>query len=94
MDRNAEASKPLFDAASRSVTILGNGAKTKSVGVFEPAHIRAGKILPFAVTYGPVVTPPKTVPDPVTLAPQSCEDNDDEDHAFHFVIVPDGEDLA
>jgi hypothetical protein len=32
VDRNAEASKPLFDAASRSVIISGNGTKTKSVG--------------------------------------------------------------
>jgi hypothetical protein len=53
VDRKAKAEKPSFDAASRSVTISGNGAKTKSVGVFELAHNGAGKMLPFAVTYDP-----------------------------------------
>ena len=61
VDRKEEADKPLFNAASRSVTISGNGAKTKSVGVFEPAHIGAGNILPFAVTYDPMVTLPESV---------------------------------
>jgi hypothetical protein len=53
VDRKAKAEKPSFDAASRSVTISGNGAKTKSVGVFELAHNGVGKILPFAGSYDP-----------------------------------------
>jgi hypothetical protein len=53
VDRKDKADKPPFDAASRSVTISGNGAKTKSVGVFELAHNGVGKILPFAGSYDP-----------------------------------------
>jgi hypothetical protein len=93
VDRNAEADKPLFNGASRSVTISGNGAKTKSVGVFEPAHTGAGKILPFAASYEPAATPPELVPDPDSLAPDARED-DDEESVLHCMIVPDGEDLA
>jgi len=67
--------------------------KTKSVGVFEPAHTGAGKILPFAASYEPAATPPELVPDPDSLAPDARED-DDEESVLHCMIVPDGEDLA
>jgi len=61
VDRNDEAGNTSIDAASRSVTISRNGAKTKSVGVLGLSHMGVGNILPFSVTCGPVVPPPETV---------------------------------
>ncbi len=93
VDRNDEAGNTSIDAASRSVTISGNGAKTKSVGVFELAHIGAGNILPFAVTHDPIATTSENVTTSPVLAPEAIDDDDD-DHIFHFMIMPDDEDSA